>query len=101
MPRTLARIVLAPFFLVGVILATVLVVFVVATISIGGWCETILLRAGYRHKPVLLPAVIGIVLFAGLVLLGMGELGHQLIGWPGTILGPTLGIVLIAVVDRW
>jgi hypothetical protein len=101
MLRTLTRIVIAPFFLAAVILGFLGVLFVVASISIGGWFEAILLRIGYRHKPILLPAVVGVVLFVGLGLAGMGTLGNSLIGWPGVILGPTLAIAVIAVADRW
>lgn len=101
MLRSLVRVIAAPFFVAGVILSTILVFFVLATISIGGWCEPVLVRLGYRYKPMMLPAGIGIVLFVGGVLIGLGALGHQLIGWPGVILGPFLAIVAISLVDHW
>lgn len=97
----IARVILAPFFLAWVLLGTLMVFFVIATISIGGWCEAVLVRIGYRYKPLMLPMVLGIVLFVGFVLVGMGTLGHQLIGWPGAIVGPALAILLIAVIDHW
>ena len=101
MLQRVARVVLAPFFFAWMLLGTILVVFIISTISIGGWCEALLVRVGYRYKPLLLPAVLGIFLFIGVALLGMGALGHQLIGWPGAILGPTLAILAIALIDHW
>jgi len=99
--RSVGRVILAPFFFAWVLLGTIMVLFVISTISIGGWCEAVLVRIGYRYKPLILPMVIGIVLFVGVVLLGMGMLGHQLIGWPGAILGPVLAILAIALIDHW
>lgn len=101
MLRILTRTIIAPFFLAAVILGFLGVLFFVASISIGGWCEAVLLRIGYRHQPVLLPAIIGAALLVGIGFVGMGTLGSSLIGWPGALLGPTLAIVLIAVADRW
>src|SRR5262245_7781032 len=99
--QRIARIVFIPFFFVLVFLGTLAVIFEVASISVGGWIETLLLRLGYRHKPALLPAYAGVVVFIGVGLVGTAILGAHLIGWPGAILGPVLAIIAIGLIDRW
>lgn len=101
MLRQIAKIILAPFFFIAVISGALLVVFVLGAISIGGWTEAALMRFGYRHRPMMLPLVVGVVVFLGGVLVGAGALGSRLLGWPGIIAGPALTILLISLVDRW
>jgi hypothetical protein len=101
MQQRIARIIYAPFFFVLVLLGTLAVIFEVASISVGGWIEAVLLRLGYRHKPALLPAFAGVIVFFGVGLVGSGYLGSRLIGWPGAIIGPILAIIIIGLIDRW
>ncbi len=101
MLRKVFQIVTAPIFMIGVILGGLLTVFALASISVGGWSEQALSHVGYKEKPRLLPMILGLAGYIGIGLVGLALLGAYLVGWPGAVLGPILGIVLIAVLDRW
>jgi hypothetical protein len=101
MLKKVFQIVTAPFFVIGVILGGLLTVLALASISVGGWSEVALSRVGYREKPRLLPMILGLAGYFGIGIVGLAALGGYLLGWPGAVLGPLLGIVLIAILDRW
>lgn len=100
MLRKVFQIVTAPIFMIGVVLGGLLTVFALASISVGGWSEQVLSHVGYKETR-LLPMILGLAGYIGIGLVGLAILGGYLLGWPGAVLGPLLGLVLIGVLDRW
>lgn len=99
--QTVLRILRLPFFLLGLILGLVGVLFFVAATSVGGWCEDALRWLGYRSRPAWLPIALGASAYTVLGVAGPAYLGGQLIGWPGAILGPVLVLGAIAILGKW
>jgi hypothetical protein len=99
--ESVVRLARAPFFVAGLLFSLVPVFFFFAWVSVASWCEDGLRRVGYRGRPAWLPAVLGIVGYAGLGIAGPAYLGHALIGWPGAILGPLLVLCSVAILGRW
>ena len=95
------QIVRAPFFLLMLGASFVPVFFIFASVSVGAWCEDALRWLGYRSKPGWLPAVLGMVGYAGLGVAGPAYAGNALLGWPGAVLGPLLALGIIAILGRW
>ena len=71
-----------------------------AAISVGGWYDNILQRLNSK-TPGWIPALFGILTFmlVGIVIPAVAL--RQLLGWPGTLLGPTLMVLLVALLDHW
>lgn len=99
--KTILRIIAIPVFVVGLILSFIPFFFILASVSIGAWCEDILRRLGYRARPSWLPMALGIAGYAGLGVAGPAYAGRLLIGWPGAIIAPLLTLVAIAILGRW
>ncbi len=99
--RTVSRILRAPVFLISLMLSMIMVFVIVASVSVGSWCEDALRWLGYRSRPRWLPAALGVIGYLSLGLAAPALLGRLLIGWPGAILGPVLALGAIAVLGRW
>jgi hypothetical protein len=99
--RPLAVVVRAPVFLVGLAASMVCVFFIFAWVTVGAWCEDGLRALGYRNQPRWLPAILGILAYAGLGIVGSAFLGNWLFGWPGGVLVPLAILALIAKLGRW
>lgn len=95
------RIIAIPLFVLGLILSFIPFFFILASVSIGAWCEDVLRRVGYRARPSWLPMVLGIAGYAGLGVAGPAYAGRLLIGWPGMIIAPILILIAIAILGRW
>jgi len=98
---TALRIVRAPFFLLSVALSLLPLLALFASVSIGAWFDDVLTWLGYEQRPRWLPAVLGVLSYAGLGIAAPAFLGNLLIGWPGAVAGPVLALALIAVLGRW
>jgi hypothetical protein len=95
------RVVTAPFFLLGVVLSVILVVLAIASISVSSWFEVVLVRLGLHSKSSSVPGILGVVIYLGFGVVGLALLGMRWLGWTGAFLGPLLGAVAIAILDRW
>ena len=98
---SLLKVLRAPFFLIGLAASMIPVFFIFAWVSVGSWCEDLLRLIGYQNRPRWLPPVLGVLVYAGLGIVGPALLGHWLIGWPGSILGPLIILGAIAKLGRW
>jgi hypothetical protein len=97
----LGRVIRSPLFVFNLLAGAGLVSFFLAWVSVGDWCEGGLRWLGYRGRPYWLPAVVGIVTYVGMGIVGPACLIRYFIGWPGLLLGPMCALVLIALADRW
>lgn len=97
----MVRIIRAPFFMISLLVGAILTFFILAWVSVGGWCEDALRWLGYRERQSWLPAVFGMVGYVGFGIAAPAYAGWHLIGWPGAIVGPILALAAIAVLGRW
>lgn len=91
----------APVFLFSLAVSMVFVFFIFAWVSVGAWCEDGLRALGFRQQPRWLPAILGVLGYATLGIVGPAWLGSWLIGWPGALFAPLLVLGLIARLGRW
>ena len=99
--QTLVRVIRAPFLILGILIALLITVFVLATVSVGDWSEKLLRLVGYRARPYWLPGALGLLGYVGLGIAAPAYLGALLIGWPGGVAAPVIILACIAVVGRW
>ena len=91
----------APLFLVGLAISMVFVFFVFAWVTVGAWCEDGIRALGYRGRPRWLPAVLGMLVYAGGGIAAPAILGDRLVGWPGAVFAPLLILAAIAKLGHW
>lgn len=101
MLRQSGKLILAPLFLISVVIGTALTFIVIAIVSVGSWFEVLLRRLGYRVAEGWLPGILGVAAYLLLGIIGLGLLGKSAIGWPGLLIGPIGGLILVALIDRW
>jgi hypothetical protein len=91
----------APLFFVNLLIGGILTFSILASVSIGAWIEDALRFTGYEAKRSWLPAIIGILLYLAVGLIGPIVLGNYLIGWPGAVITPVIIGLVIVYLGRW
>jgi hypothetical protein len=99
--QTAARMIRAPFLMLGILLALIPAIFIFAVVSVGDWCEDLLKLVGYRARPHWLPGALGILGYVGFGIAVPVYLGDLLLGWPGRVAAPILALACIAVLGQW
>jgi hypothetical protein len=84
----------------GVAFSLIAAMLLMASVTLGAWCQDGLRALGYRDRPPWVPTVLGVLALICL-LVGPAYLGLRLIGWPGALIGPPLALALIAWLGNW
>lgn len=90
-----------PFFFVGFLLGLVVLLFFMASTSIGAWIEVGLRRVKLPLKTGWLAGGLGIAVYAVMGIVGPAYLGGLLLGWAGAILSVFLVLAVIVILGRW
>jgi hypothetical protein len=85
---------------IGVAFSLIAAALLLASVTLGTWCQSGLYALGYRDRPRWVPTVLGLLGLACL-LIGPAYLGLRLLGWPGALIGPPLALALIAWLGGW